>query len=103
MKKIVEGKRYDTETATLIGEYGSGSHGDFERIHEGLYRTKTGNYFVAGSGGPKTRYSVQVEQNCWSGSSDIYPLKQDEALEWAQAHLEPEEVEAEFASMIADA
>ena len=81
MKKIVEGKRYDTETATLIGEYG----------------------FVAGTGGPKTRYSVQVEQNSWSGSSDIYPLTNDEALEWAQAHLEPEEVEAEFASMIADA
>ena len=103
MKKIVEGKRYDTETATLIGEYGYGSHGDFERIHEVLYRTKTGNYFVAGTGGPKTRYSVQVEQNSWSGSSDIYPLTNDEALEWAQAHLEPEEVEAEFASMIADA
>lgn len=103
MKKIVEGKRYDTETATLIGEYGYGSHGDFERIHEELYRTKTGNYFVAGTGGPKTRYSVQVEQNSWSGSSDIYPLTNDEALEWAQAHLEPEEVEAEFASMIADA
>ena len=103
MKKIVGGKRYDTGTATLIGEYGSGGHGDFESIHEGLYRTKTGNYFVAGSGGPKTRYSVRVEQNCWSGSSDIYPLTKDEALEWAQAHLEPEEVEAEFASMIADA
>ena len=103
MKKIVEGKRYDTETATLIGEYSYGYRGDFERIHEGLYRTKTGNYFVAGTGGPKTRYSVQVEQNCWSGSSDIYPLTQDEALEWAQARLEPEEVEAEFASMIADA
>ena len=103
MKKIVEGKRYDTETATLIGEYGYGSHGDFERIHEELYRTKTGNYFVAGTGGPKTRYSVQVEQNCWSGSSDIYPLAKDEALEWAQAHLDAQEIEDEFAPMIADA
>ena len=103
MKKIVEGKRYDTETATLIGEYGYGSHGDFERIHEELYRTKTGNYFVAGTGGPKTRYSVQVEQNSWSGSSDIYPLTKDEALEWAQAHLETEEVEAEFKDQVEDA
>ena len=103
MKKIVEGKRYDTETATLIGEYGSGSHGDFERIHEGLYRTRTKNYFVSGTGGPKTRYSVQVEQNCWSGSSDIYPLTKDEALEWAQAHLDAQEIEDEFAAMIADA
>ena len=103
MKKIVEGKRYDTETATLIGEYSYGYRGDFERIHEGLYRTKTGNFFVAGTGGPKTRYSVQVEQNSWSGSSDIYPLTNDEALEWAQAHLDAQEIEDEFAPMIADA
>ena len=103
MKKIVGGKRYDTERATLIGEYGFGGGGDFERIHEGLYRTKTGNYFVAGSGGPKTRYSVRVERSCWSGSSDIYPLTKDEALEWAQAHLETEEVEGEFKDQVEDA
>lgn len=103
MKKIAAGKRYDTETATLIGEYSYGYRGDFERIHEGLYVTKSGNFFLAGSGGPKTRYSVQVEQNSWSGSSDIFPLTKDEALEWAQDHLEAQEVEAAFSEMIEDA
>lgn len=103
MKKIVGGKRYDTDTATLVGEYGYGNCGDFERIHEGLYRTKNGNYFVAGSGGPKTRYAVSVSQNCWSGSSDIYPLSKGEALEWAQDHLEPHEVEAAFGDQVEDA
>ena len=103
MKKIVGGKRYNTDTATLVGEYGYGNRGDFDRIHEGLYRTKNGSYFVAGSGGPKTRYSVRVEQNCWSGSSDIYPLTQDEALEWAQAHLDAQEIEDEFKDQVEDA
>ena len=106
MKKIVGGKRYDTDTATLVGEYVYGKYGnrgDLERIQEGLYRTKTGNYFVAGVGGPRTRYAVSISQNYWGGSEDIYPLSPEEALEWAQAYLEEYEIEKEFGSQIEDA
>ena len=103
MKKIIGGKRYNTDTATLVGEYVYGSLGGFNRIHEGLYRTKNGSYFVAGVGNPRTRYAVSVSQNCWGGSEDIYPLSPAEALEWAQAYLEEHEIEKEFGSQIEDA
>lgn len=103
MKKIIGGKRYNTDTATLVGEYVYGSLGGFNRIHEGLYRTKNGSYFVAGVGNPRTLYAVSVSQNFWGGSEDIYPLSPEEAFEWAQAYLEEHEIEKEFGSQIEDA
>ena len=58
MKKIINGKKYDTETATKIGEYSNGySTSDFHYIDETLYRKKTGEFFLYGEGGPMTRYS----------------------------------------------
>ena len=57
MKQVIEGKRYDTETATKIGEGGGKAYpGDFHYYSEALYVTKKGSYFLAGEGGPLSRY-----------------------------------------------
>ena len=61
MKQIINGKTYNTETATELGHYWNGlSDSDFRHISESLYRTKNGRYFLAGEGGPMTRYSHPV-------------------------------------------
>lgn len=46
MKKIINGRKYDTETATLIckGEYTS----NFGYEREELYKKKTGEFFLYG-------------------------------------------------------
>ncbi len=48
MNRIIEGKRYDTETATLIASdrYWDGSNFERRGRNTYLYRTKNGNYFT---------------------------------------------------------
>ena len=104
MKKIINGKRYDTEKATLIGEYDYEYPGDFNYISEGLYITPRSKiYFIAGEGGANTKYRETVSQNTWSGGEMIQPLEKEDAFEWAQRHLTPDEVEEHFGDMIEDA
>ncbi|MCE6968049.1 hypothetical protein [Cereibacter sphaeroides] len=103
MKRIIGGKRYDTDDATLIGEMTSRySQSDFNYYEEALYLTDNGAYFLAGEGGPRSKYAVQFDRTYSSGSS-IIPLSKQEAFEWAQENLTPEEVESEFSADIQDA
>jgi hypothetical protein len=52
MKRVIKGKRYDTEKATVIA---NAAVGDAE---EWLYRKKGGEFFIHGMGG---RYSLLGE------------------------------------------
>jgi len=96
MKKVINGKLYDTETAVLIGEYSSGySSNDFNSYNEALYLSPKGTYFLAGEGGPMTSYAQSVADYIVSGS-DIIPLTREEAREWAEGHLLADEVIEHF-------
>jgi hypothetical protein len=105
MRKIINGKRYDTESARLVGEYeNSLPVTDFHHVWMGLYCTpRSGQYFLAGEGGPMTRFSQSAGQNSWTGGSDIIPMTRQEALEWAERHLDSQVVENEFSDLIEDA
>jgi hypothetical protein len=106
MKAIINGKRFDTEKAILIGEGSHGYGGDFSAWHASLYRTpRSGAYFLAGHGGPMTRWarSLGDNNNGRTGGSGIIPLDREEALEWAEAHLTAEQVEGAFGDLIEDA
>lgn len=96
MKKIINGRRYDTTTAELMGEASYSHSGDFESWFEELYRKKTGEFFLYGGGGPRSRYVIQTSQNNWSGSEEIRPLTLEEAQEWAEKHLKGDEYEEIF-------
>lgn len=89
MKKIINGKLYDTDTARRLGDYDNGgSWSDFGHFEEALYVKKTGEYFLHGEGGPMTRYAVATGTNSWSGGERIMPLTYDEAAAWAEEHLD---------------
>jgi len=109
MKKIISGRKYDTEKAIEIDDFnnfGSGADSvhDFRYFHATLYRTmKSGRYFIFGYGGPMTRFAQSAGQNQWGAGWDIIPLTRQEAFEWAQVYLPPETVEAEFSDLIEDA
>ena len=87
MRKVINGKLYNTETAECLGNYCFGHRGDFRRIDESLYRTKKGVFFLCGEGGPLTKYKVQVDNNSWCGGSSIILLTEEEAKEWVEDHL----------------
>ena len=88
MKKVINNKVYDTETAKLLESSDNGfPRNDFNYFEESLYRTKSGNYFLYGEGGGLSRYGV------WHGNSGgpgekIMPMSYDEATEWAQKNLD---------------
>jgi predicted DNA binding CopG/RHH family protein len=72
MKKILDRKTYNTDTAILVAESWS-SHSDAGSM---LYQTRHGAYFLF----------VQPPQN--PADSYLKPLSDDEALKWLQAHAE---------------
>lgn len=103
MKKVIDGKLYNTETAEQLAEYWNGlSHMDFGFCIEVLYKTPKGNYFLNGEGGPLTRYSVRSAKT-WSGGEDIIEYSREEALEWLSQNGFPKVIETEFPDLIDEA
>jgi hypothetical protein len=100
MKKVIHGKKYDTDTAKFIGYAGYSHPGDFSFWQETLYQKKTGEFFLHGVGGAMSRYARQTGQNEWSGGEKIIPLTREEAQKWAEKNLEVEEYELTFGEVI---
>lgn len=87
MKKVINAKMYNTETAQEIGFYSNGmNYGDFCFVEETLYRKKNGEFFIEGHGGAKSRYARSCGNQCWGSGEDIVPLSIEEAKEWVEEH-----------------
>lgn len=100
MKKIINNRLYNTETAKEIGTYSNaGGWRDFNHYEETLYRKKTGEYFIFGEGNANTRYAVLVDQNTWSGGSKIIPMNYEDARKWAEENLTADEYEVAFGAV----
>ena len=103
MKKIINGKSYDTETAKKVAMWSNNlSYRDFNWVEETLYRKKTGEYFLHGEGGPMSRYAEATGTNSWSGGERIMPMTYAEATEWAEKHLDGDEYEQIFGAVVED-
>lgn len=84
MKKVIDGKMYNTETAKKIAEWNNGlSCTDFYYCCEALYLTKSAAYFIHGEGGGNSRYG-EWHGNSGGPGSQIVPLTRQEAMEWAE-------------------
>lgn len=81
-KRILEGRTYNTETATLLGRYES-SGGPWD---EGLFKTRHGAYFL------------YAEAAADLGEV-ITPMAPKEAERWMERHCSAERIEAEFGEM----
>ena len=96
MRKVINGRTYNTATSKHIGNWSNGIYGsDFRSCGETLYKNTKGAYFLVGEGGPLSKYAVS-HGNDTSGSTELIPMTATEAQEWAEGHLEPDEYEAEF-------
>jgi hypothetical protein len=103
MKKIINGKVYDTETAQEMGCWSNMSDvRNFHQFTETLYRKRTGEYFLHGEGGPMTQYARAVDTNSWTGGERIMPMTYQEAQKWAEEHLDGDEYEAIFGEIVED-
>ena len=95
MRQIIEGRSYNTETATEIGSYKYGTGpSDFDHIEESLYITKQGAYFLAGSGGANTDYCTCNGNSSFPGHR-ITPITREQALIWCEKHVAIDDIDVE--------
>lgn len=99
MKKIINGKMYNTETAKELGDYWNGYYeGDFYFLKETLYLKKSGEYFLHGEGGAASKYCKRFGDGR-IGDNVIIPFSEEEAKEWAVEYLSADEYEALFGTV----
>ena len=103
MRKIIDRKIYDTATSEKIVRW-SNSYpvNDFNWAEESLYRTKAGNWFIYGRGGPNSGYAEPCG-TCRTGGSDIRPLDGPAVIEWLERTENYDELEALFPDSVEEA
>ena len=68
MRKIINGRKYDTETAECVGEMASTyNFNDGYYYWEELYRKRTGEFFLHGAGNGLSPYAQSVGMGSTSG------------------------------------
>lgn len=102
MKKIINGKVYDTDKAQIVGAWDNGIYGDFDSVEETLYRKRTGEFFLHGVGGARTKYATIAGGNSWAGGQMILPVSYEDARQWAEDHMDAEDYEAAFGAVVED-
>lgn len=98
MRKIIDGKAYDTKTASFICDVSPPGfyRGDFRYEDTGLYKSPRGRFFLSGAGGPLTRWAVAEGQNGHRGGSGICVLDEEEAKELCERYGSVSDFEEAF-------
>lgn len=85
MQKIINGKKYDTETAEKLGThcYYFGEYRDETFTIESLYLKDNGEFFLYGTSGSMGKYPKDSLFERVSGEI-IKPFTQEEAKQWTE-------------------
>lgn len=105
MKKVIKGLIYNTENSTEIGRFNNGlDREDYQFWEASLYTSPhKKHYFLAGFGGPMTRFGVINDSSsgwCGAFSERLDRMSKEKAFEWARIYLSPEVVEEYFSDMM---
>lgn len=103
MNKIVNGKRYNTDSAQLVGVYETNEpeKSDFW-CREELYLKRTGEFFLVGHGGAQTGYAIWSVNGNPKPGEELRPLDPSEAEMWVEEHLSGDEYEKLFGEVAED-
>lgn len=96
MKKIINGKLYNTDTAKRLGEWANDITDNLHWVSETLYQKQRGEFFLHGEGGPSSKYAESIGQGSWSSGEKIIPLSYDAAQAWAEEYLDANAYQAAF-------
>jgi len=72
LKKVINKKTYNTETAQLLKKFTFGDFGDPKGYEETLMQSVRGLFFIYGIGGEESKYAEET----------IIPLTEKEAQNW---------------------
>lgn len=95
MKKIINGKKYDTDTAKFLLSRSNNCTG-FSYCYEELYLKKTGEFFLYGKGGAMSKYSRSCGDNTWCGGEEIVPLTEAKAKKFVEEYGDADDYEKIF-------
>ena len=87
MKKIIDGKLYNTETAECLGVYQDFDPKTFHYYHEALYLTKKGTYFVYSGKGIE---NPSADDSVLGMDVSISLFSRENAMLWAEIRLTAE-------------
>jgi hypothetical protein len=97
MRKIINGSRYDTDTAKKMAHWESDQdYTGLTHCEETLYRTKAGKWFIHGTGNAATVYAVRRGDEWTAPGEQIVPLSEEVARIWVLEHLGEEQRDAIF-------
>ena len=103
MNKVIRGKRYNTDTARLVGAWEANEPKDSDLwLHEKLYMKRGGEFFLVGEGGAMTEYAEFSMGGESKPGVELRPISPDEASGWAEEHLTGDEYEAIFGEIAED-
>ena len=89
MKKIINGKLYNTETAVKMATRDNGLYpSNFHYTKETLFLKKTGEFFLYGEGGPASKWAYFYEDGGRTSGEGIELLSRDEAMAWTEMHCD---------------
>lgn len=87
MKKVINRKTYNTETAEVLAINDNGQLVDsFYYVCERLYRKDDGEYFLHCRGGAGTHYARHYSNRCSTAGEAIVPMTEDRAKEWLKCN-----------------
>lgn len=88
MKKIINGRLYDTETAKELAAVDNGyGVGNAFYSKTALFQKKTGEYFIYGEGGPMSEYGDSVGYNRTWGCR-FEPVDEFDAQKWVEKNCD---------------
>lgn len=93
MKRIIEGRTYNTETATQLGSWSTLNDPNYppepyQEAGGALYQTRHGAYFAV---------SFDENREAWEdGHEKLTPLDPQQAQRWAEEHCSTEDIERLF-------
>ena len=98
MLRIINGNRYNTETAELLCDISQGDYStnDFKHDDTYLYVTPKGSFFIAGSGGALSRWARSVG-NGRTGGAGLEVIDKSDARELLEQYGTSEQTEKYFA------
>ncbi len=103
MNKVIRGKRYNTDTARLVGAWEANEPKDSDLwLREELYQKRGGEFFVVGQGGSMTEYAQFSVNGTDKPGVELRPITPDEASSWAEDHLTGDEYEEIFGEVAED-
>lgn len=108
MHKVIDGRRYNTETARVVLDVDNNMHRhDFRYRSWTLYQTKRGTFFLHHYGGALTDMAIPCGSNGRGAGEELEPLEPQDAKQFLERHSDQPAamaaLEQLFGSSITDA